>query len=116
MRLLWIVNMLLPDAADYLGVKTGLSGTWMIDISHMLAEQENTELAIACIYGKEFRKFDAKGITYFCLPGNGKNMLVYTKKYEKMWNDIFTEQSIPTDYLFYALVLRFQQWYLYKEF
>ena len=88
MRLLWIVNMLLPDAADYLGVKTGSSGTWMIDISHMLAEQENTELAIACIYGKEFRKFDAKGITYFCLPGNGKNMLVYTKKYEKMWNDI----------------------------
>ena len=88
MRLLWIVNMLLPDAADYLGVQTGSSGTWMIDISHMLAKQENTELAIACVYGKKFRKFSTNGITYYCLPGSGKNMLTYTKKYENVWRNI----------------------------
>lgn len=32
MKVLWIVNMLLPDAAEHLGVQTGSSGTWMIDI------------------------------------------------------------------------------------
>ncbi len=88
MRLLWIVNILFPDAADHLGVQTGSSGTWMIDISHMLAKQKNTELAVACVYGKEFRKFKVSGITYYCLPGNGRNMLNYTKKYEKTWRDI----------------------------
>lgn len=91
MKLLWIVNMLLPDAADYLNVQTGSSGTWMIDISHMLAKQENTDLAIACVYGKTFRKFSEGGITYYCLPGSGKNMLTYTKQYESVWKDIYND-------------------------
>lgn len=32
MKVLWIVNMLLTDAAEHLGVQTGSSGMWMIDI------------------------------------------------------------------------------------
>ena len=47
MKILWIVNMLMPDAAQYLGKQTGTSGTWMIDISHMLAQREDVQLAIA---------------------------------------------------------------------
>ena len=83
--------MLLPDAAECLGVGYGSSGTWMIDISRKLAEDENVKLAVACVYGKEFKKFDYKGITYYLLPGNGKNMLFYTKKYEKLWKKINEE-------------------------
>ena len=45
MKILWITNMLLPDAAEYLGVGTGSSGTWMIDISQKLSQAENVELA-----------------------------------------------------------------------
>ena len=40
MKILWIVNLLLPDAAEHLGVQTGSSGTWMIDISRALAARE----------------------------------------------------------------------------
>ena len=61
MKVLWIVNMLLPDAAEHLGVQTGSSGTWMIDISKMLSQKDDVDLAVACVYGNEFKKFDCKG-------------------------------------------------------
>ena len=67
--------MLLPDAAEHLGVKTGLSGTWMINMSKELAESGEVELAIACIHGTEFKDFTVNNIRYFCIPGNGKTML-----------------------------------------
>ncbi len=88
MKVLWIVNMLLPDAAEHLGVSTGTSGTWMIDISRKLAKTEDIELAVACVRGNEFKKFVHNNITWYLLPGKGKNMLRYTKKYEKMWQEI----------------------------
>ena len=92
MNLLWIVNLLLPDAAEHLGVQAGASGTWMIDISKKLAEKEDINLAIACVHGTEYKNFECNGITYYLLPGNGKNMLFYNKAYESFWvkiNDDF---------------------------
>lgn len=91
MKVLWIVNMLLPSAAEYLGVQSGSSGTWMIDISEKLAQGDTVELAVACVYGKEYKKFLHNNITWYLLPGNGKNMLNYTKSYENIWKRINDE-------------------------
>lgn len=88
MRVLWIVNILLPSAAEYLGVPTGASGTWLIDRAKRLAGGNETELAVACVYGNEYKKFVCGGITYYLLPGNGKNMLFYTRSYERLWQKI----------------------------
>lgn len=91
MKVLWIVNMLLPAAAEFLGVQTGTSGTWMIDISDKLAESTDADLAVACVYGKEYKKFEHKNITWYLLPGTGKNMINYTKSYENLWKKINEE-------------------------
>ena len=88
MKILWIVNMVMPELAEHIGVQTSVSGTWMIDISRMLADHEDIDLAIACVHGKTFKKTEVNGITYYTLPGNGKNMLFYTKGYEKLWKEI----------------------------
>ena len=88
MKVLWIVNMLLPDAAEYLGVKTGFSGTWMINMSRELSESGEVELAIACVYGDEFKDFTLNNIRYFCIPGNGKTMLFYNEGLVKYWDMI----------------------------
>lgn len=88
MRILWITNMVMPDLADHLGVQTSSSGTWMIDISKMLSTQVDCDLAIACVHGDSYCKENVKGITYYLLPGTGKNMLFYTKKYESIWRKI----------------------------
>lgn len=93
MRILWIVNMLLPDAADYLKVSTGISGTWMIDISKKLASDDDIQLAVACVYGNTLKKIELNNITYYLLPGTGKNMLFYTKKYEAVWKKSTTSLS-----------------------
>lgn len=91
MKILWITNMVLPDAAEYLGIPVGKSGTWMIDISRKLAENNEIDLAVACVHGKEFKKFEYKNITWYLLPGKGRNMLNYTKSYESIWKKINEE-------------------------
>ncbi len=88
MKILWIVNMLLPDAAAYLNVGTGASGTWMFNLSKSLGSEEDIELAVACIHGTEFKDFVVDNIRYFCIPGNGKTMLFYNKKIIKYWDTI----------------------------
>ncbi len=94
MKVLWIVNMLLPDAAEYLGVKTGFSGTWMINMSREIAQSGDVELAIACVHGNEFKDFIVNNIRYFCIPGNGKTMLFYNEDLIKYW-DMIEERFCP---------------------
>lgn len=88
MRILWIVNMVLPKLADYLNISHGLSGTWMFDISQRLSKLEDVKLAIACVHGQSFQKICVEEITYYCLPGTGRDMLFYNRKYEKYWQKI----------------------------
>ncbi len=94
MRILWIVNMLLPDAANHLGAKTGASGTWILNLSKSLSADENVELAVACVWGDEFKDFTVGNIRYFCIPGNGKTLLFYNKKLTKYW-DMIEERFNP---------------------
>ena len=88
LKILWITNNLLPKTAAYLQCQAASSGTWLIDIADMLSKQKDVQLAVACVYGKEFKKIDLDGVTYYLLPGNGKNMLFYTKRFEKLWKQI----------------------------
>ena len=88
MRVLWIVNMVMPELAQHLRVKTGYSGTWLVDISRMLAESGKVELAIACVFGREYRKVLLNGITFYLLPGTGRDMLFYRRRFEPLWRRI----------------------------
>lgn len=91
MKILWIVNMMLPALAKYLNVKTSASGTWMEDLSDKISKSQDIELAVACVYGDEYKEIDVDQIKYYLIPGNGKNMLFYTKSYEKIWKKINDE-------------------------
>ena len=90
MRVLWIVNLLLPQLTEKLGFTNYHSGTWLFEWSKKLSESNN-EFAIACIYGNKYQKITNKNITFYLLPGNGKNMLFYTKKYEKIWKKVIED-------------------------
>jgi len=99
MKVLWIVNMLLPDAAKFLNVNTGASGTWMINTLKSLSESDEIKLGVACIYGNEYRDFTVNNVRYFCIPGNGKSMLFYNPKLIKYWDII--EQNFSPDIVHY---------------
>ncbi|MBO4856176.1 MAG: glycosyltransferase [Bacilli bacterium] len=90
MRILWIVNLVLPQLSEELKIRNSASGTWLFEWSKKLSESNNT-FAVACVYGDEFRTIETKGIKFYLLPGTGKNMLFYTKKYEKYWKQIVDE-------------------------
>lgn len=91
MKILWIVNIVMPNLAEHIGVPVAASGSWMVDISHQLAKNNDNKLAIACVYGKEFKKIELGNITYYILPGNGKDMLFYSKKVAKFWKDVYED-------------------------
>lgn len=90
MNILWIVNIVLPDLSKHLHIPIAASGSWLINMARGISNSGNN-LAIACVYGKEYNRYEIKGITYYTLPGNGKNMLFYTKKYEKLWHKVFDD-------------------------
>lgn len=87
-KILWIVNMVLPELAKHLGVTTSASGTWMEDLSDKISQYDGIDLAVACVFGNEFKTEKVGNITYFLLPGNGKTMLFYNKNLEVYWKQI----------------------------
>lgn len=88
MRVLWIANMVMPELAEHIGVQTGASGTWLIDISKKLSEQQGIKLAIACVYGNEYKKIELNNITYFLIPGTSRSFMFYNKRLIKYWKFI----------------------------
>lgn len=88
MRILWIVNLVMPKLAEHLNIQTSPSGTWLYDMADRMADNPQLQLAIACVHGNRFQKLVLGNTTYYILPGNGKNLLFYTRKYENMWKRI----------------------------
>ncbi len=88
MRVLWIANMVMPRLAQHLGIQTSASGTWLINISEKLSKHPDVELAIACVYGKEFKKIIVDNITYYLIPGTSKSFMFYDKGLIRYWRMI----------------------------
>ena len=84
MRILWSVNVVLPDIAEKLNLKCGHAISWVDAMSKALVKNySNIELAIVCYGGIRTRKFEKlvyEGITYYILP--------YSINYKKRWNYI----------------------------
>lgn len=76
MRILWMVNMVFPNAAKALNVKTSSSGGWLLDLADGIAQDENIELATMTYYGgKEYKDITVGNIRHFIFPGGGKRLL-----------------------------------------
>ena len=99
MNILWITNNVLPELAEETGLETSSSGSWLIDLSQKLSESSNINLAIATVAGNEYKKVKVRNITYYLLPGNGRNMLFYTKKYERLWEKIAEDFNVDIVHL-----------------
>ena len=81
MKTLWIVNMVFPAIALKLGLKTSVSGGWLLDLAKGVAKNEEIELGVMTYYaGKEFIDIVHEGVRYFLLPGGGKRLLYNNKK------------------------------------
>ena len=76
MKVLWIVNMVLPKVAEELQLVTSTSGGWLTDYADKLSADPNVELA-TMTYANVKNDMDvmASGIRNFIFAGGGKRLL-----------------------------------------
>lgn len=81
MKVLWILNMVLPKVAKELNLKTSFSGGWLVDYADRLSADENIELA-TMTYAKVDQDIDETvcGIRNFIFAGGGKRLLFHSAK------------------------------------
>ena len=78
MNILWITNILFPDICGKFGIKAPATGGWMKSSAQALLDADaDIQLAVATLYGNEYRKDIINGVTYYCLPFD-----IYRNKYD----------------------------------
>ena len=81
MKVLWILNMVLPNVARQIGKRTSSSGGWLVDFCNRLSHDPNFEVA-TFTYADIKDKLDVcvDGIRNFIFPGAGRRLLFTSKK------------------------------------
>lgn len=97
MTILWITNILFPEAEEQLigeGELRG-SGGWMLASANLLIEQEGVKLYVATVSSlvHKLEVIEGRQITYYVLP-YGKGNIKYNKEYESYWK-LIKEQINP---------------------
>jgi len=91
MKILWIINTILPYPAQKLNMKTSVFGGWLNSLlSELEKSKEIDKIAIVSTYnGNELKKFVDKKITYYLSPV--RNNVVFDKETEKYMSMILKE-------------------------
>lgn len=91
MKVLWITNILFPEAAQLLTGSGELkaSGGWMLAAANALLERENIKLYIATVSNKvtNLVKLEGKQLIYYVLPLGRGNQKV-NRQYIPYWQEI----------------------------
>jgi glycosyltransferase involved in cell wall biosynthesis len=75
MKILWIVNSLMPDISDYMGQNTYLGQSWMIAMLAQLKVEKNIEIAVATTSNRigNIIEETINNVTYYVLPLKSKD-------------------------------------------
>ena len=91
MRVLWITNILFPEASVFLSGSPDLksSGGWILGAACSLIDTRGITHAVATVSDKvnKLVRVDGERITYFILP-LGRGNIAYNKEYEVFWKQI----------------------------
>lgn len=96
MKVLWITNIVFPEAQNLLTGKGTLksSGGWMLGAAEALINQEGVKLFVGTVSKavKQLTRLEGERITYYLLPyGKGNNRVNHD--YEPIWRDVRDEVS-----------------------
>lgn len=92
MKILWSVNIMLPEINKYMGNPILPVGGWLVSLLEDLKKNnEIDKIAVACVYnGKEYKKVELSGVDYYLIP-EFRAMFKYSKKVKKYWNEIIED-------------------------
>lgn len=98
MKVLWITNILFPEAQEVLtnseqSIKS--SGGWMLASAEAIVRNDGIQLYIATVSRlvKKLTVLQVGDIVYYVVP-YGKGNLIYNRSYEKFWVEI-RQQILP---------------------
>ena len=91
MKILWIVNTILPYPSKKLGLKPTVFGGWLNSLLNGIKKSDDVEkIGIVTVYkGKTMQIFKEKEITYYLIPSNNINK--YNIKLEQYCLEIESE-------------------------
>lgn len=91
MNILWITNILFPEASSKLTGQKELrsTGGWLLGAARMLEQAEGLNLSVAAVSPlvRKLEVVKGENITYYVLP-YGKGNQTYNKDYEPLWKEI----------------------------
>ena len=94
MKVLWITNILFPEAECGVSRNTEIkdSGGWLLGSANEIVKKEGIKLCVATVSPivRELTKISGEHILYYIIP-YGKGNLKYNKKYELYWKRIKDE-------------------------
>ena len=99
MRVLWITNIVFPEATAILAGNSTLKSTggWMLGAAEaLLGNAPEIELAVASVSNRvnKLEKIQGKNITYYVLTSGKKYSLAntrYNKGFEPQWRDVYSD-------------------------
>ena len=91
MKVLWISNLVFPDAAKELGMDVAASGGWLTHFLELLSKTEGVVCRVVSEYrGKEYKTVFANGIQYDMIPAGSSISLNSQKKQKNCSKNILT--------------------------
>ena len=91
MKILWITNVLMPEASAVLTNNSEIrgSGGWLYSLSNALSANPEIELVVASVHPTVYKLkiVDGHSCRYYILP-LGKGNKRYNKQYESYWKEI----------------------------
>lgn len=96
MKILWIVNSLLPEATAFLTGQNELkgSGGWIQGLAESLQKISNVNIIVVGITTlvQDLTKIKGNILSYYAIPSNGGDRK-YNKKYEAAYKSIFEKEK-----------------------
>lgn len=85
MKVLWITNILLPDAEEYLGLKKMVVGGWMQGLLEDLRDNDEVSFGVLSLSNvKILKSFTKNNVSYFILP-KSNNKKTFWKEVENIF-------------------------------
>lgn len=92
MKVLWITNILFPEAISLLTNNADLksSGGWMLGLAKSLQKETPIELSVATVSSlvKSLTVLKGEKTIYYVIP-LGKGNIKYNKEYESFWKEVY---------------------------
>ncbi|MDF4222882.1 glycosyltransferase family 4 protein [Maribacter sp. M208] len=90
-KVLWVINELFPEVADYLKLETSYVGGWVNGLANNIKTKESIELHISTVHQVDsIKQFYDNKINFHVVP-SVKNNQDYDKNLEKEWKVLISE-------------------------